>query len=94
MGHALIVITTGYLPDSKYNLHWHLILRRYRNVDLCYPSREFFFRVLSLVTMVGHGGGRSTPSYSEVVADRSKGVKSHRFKKPTKLITEANNTEK
>jgi len=44
--------------------------------------------------MAGRGEGRSAPSYSQVVADRSKGVGSNRFKKPTEEVTKAKNTEK
>jgi len=38
--------------------------------------------------MAGPGGGSSTPSYSQVATNRSKGVGLHRFKKPTEVITE------
>lgn len=54
----------------------------------------FFVRVLSLVTMAGRRGGSSSPSYSQVVAERSNGTGSHSFKKPTEVAIEATNTEK
>ena len=43
--------------------------------------------------MVGRGEGSYSPSYSQVVADISKGADSHHFKKPTKVATKITNNE-
>jgi len=43
--------------------------------------------------MAGCGGGSSSPSYSQIVANRSKGTGLLRFKKPLEVIPEDINIE-
>jgi len=44
--------------------------------------------------MAGRRGGSYAPSYNQVAVGRSKGARSHRFKKPMEVATEAINIEK
>ena len=47
-----------------------------------------------LVTMEGQGGGSSTPSYSNMVSNRSKEASLKIFQKPMEAKTKTNGTQK